>query len=231
MAGALIRRKVRESEGLSVNDDDRDVVPSYLLELPGDSSRIKDLNLAVLLGRQVISNFISTWTASKIGNILNCNFFLSRSWQSRRVVYSRDVIAFARLDEDVLLDAIPLAEVIGIDSMQEVDQNDISKNNFEASVDFTHAFQIRTKRDGYNAGRKYFVQANSDQELAQLVAEISRVAKVAAEREAERSKWERMQKKVQKIYNHSWFQGVAAFLIIAVLPFMPTAQIPLRAAL
>ena len=75
MAGALIRRKVRESEGLSVNDDDRDVVPSYLLELPGDSSRIKDLNLAVLLGRQVISNFISTWTASKIGNILNCNFF------------------------------------------------------------------------------------------------------------------------------------------------------------
>jgi hypothetical protein len=159
------------------------------------------------------------------------HFFFCRTWQSRRVLYTRDVIAFARLDEDVLLDAIPLAEVTGIDSMQEVDQNDISKNNFEAAVDFTHAFQIRTKRDGYNAGRKYFVQANSDQELAQLVAEISRVAKVAAEREAARSKWERMQKKVQKIYNHSWFQGVAAFLIIAVLSYMPTAQIPLRAAL
>ncbi len=66
MAGALIRRKVRESEGLSVNDDDRDAVPSYLLELPVASSRIKDLNLAVLLGRQVNSNFITTWTASKV---------------------------------------------------------------------------------------------------------------------------------------------------------------------
>jgi hypothetical protein len=52
MAGALIRRKVGASEGVSLNED-REVAPSYLLEFPGDSLRIKDLNLAVLLGRQV----------------------------------------------------------------------------------------------------------------------------------------------------------------------------------
>jgi hypothetical protein len=134
-------------------------------------------------------------------------------------VYTKDVIAFARLDEDVLLDAVPLAEVTGIDTMQDVDQNDISKNNFESAVDFTNAFQIRTKKDGFNAGRKYFIQANSEEELTQLVAEITHVAKVAVEREAARSKWERMQTRVQIFYNNSWFQGIAAFLIIAV-PFL-----------
>jgi hypothetical protein len=127
------------------------------------------------------------------------------------------VIAFARLEEDVLLDAIPLADVTGIDSMQEVDHNDISKNSFETAVDFTYAFQIRTKKDGFNAGRKYFIQASSDNELSQLVVEISKAAKAAAEREAARSKWERMQSLVREFYNASWFQGAAAFLIIAVL--------------
>jgi hypothetical protein len=52
MAGALIRRKVGASEGIAATED-RDTTPSYLLEFPGASSRIKDLRLAVLLGRQV----------------------------------------------------------------------------------------------------------------------------------------------------------------------------------
>lgn len=52
MAGALIRRKVGAG-GISANDEDRDTIPSYLLEFPSASSRIKDLHLAVLLGRQV----------------------------------------------------------------------------------------------------------------------------------------------------------------------------------
>ncbi len=52
MAGALIRRKVGAG-GIFANDEDRDTVPSYLLEFPGAISRIKDLHLAVLMGRQV----------------------------------------------------------------------------------------------------------------------------------------------------------------------------------
>jgi hypothetical protein len=135
-------------------------------------------------------------------------------------VYTKDVIAFSRLEEDVLLDAVPLAEVTGIDSMHEVDETDISKSNFELSVDFTHAFQIRTKKDGFNAGRKYFIQASSDEELAQLVAELAQIAMAAAEREVARSKWDRMQRRVRDIYNASWLQGGAAFLIIAVLIFI-----------
>ena len=84
-------------------------------------------------------------------------------------------------------------------------------------MDFTHAFQIRTKKNGFNAGRKYFIQASSDEELAQLVAELAQIAMAAAEREVARSKWDRMQRRVRDIYNASWLQGGAAFLIIAVL--------------
>jgi hypothetical protein len=139
------------------------------------------------------------------------------------------VIAFARLDEDVLLDAVPLSEVIGIDCMKEVDQDDVaSKSNFESAVNFTHAFQIRTKKDGFNAGRKYFIQANSDEELTQLVDEISKVAIIAAEREAARSKWEKIQLDVREFYNASWLQGAAAFLIIAVQIAVLQNPIPCR---
>ncbi len=154
---------------------------------------------------------------------------IRRTWQSRRVVYTKDVIAFSRLEEDVLLEAVPLADVTGIDTMKDVDQNDISKNNFESAVDFTHAFQIRTKKDGFNAGRKYFIQASSEEELTQLVTEISHVANAAVEREAARSRWERMQSKAREFYNNSWFQGVAAFLIVAVLYVRSSRLNPNRA--
>ena len=54
MAAALItlRRKAGTSEGVSANDEEKEAIPSYLLDFPGASSRIKDLQLAVLLGRQ-----------------------------------------------------------------------------------------------------------------------------------------------------------------------------------
>ncbi len=55
MAGALIRRKVGAG-GVSANEEDRETAPSYLLDFPGPSSRIKDLHLAVLLGRRVKLN-------------------------------------------------------------------------------------------------------------------------------------------------------------------------------
>ena len=48
-----------------------------------------------------------------------------RSWQRRRVVYTRDLIVFANVGQEIVLDVIPLAEVVSvraIDSDQVPDQ-------------------------------------------------------------------------------------------------------------
>ena len=143
-----------------------------------------------------------------------------RSWKPRRVVFTKDAVAFAQVDEDTMLDAIPLAEVIGIESMvnvRESDQNEAHpQNEFEKAMDFTSAFQIRTIKKGYNAGRKYFLRASSDDERDELIKQLTVLSKIAIARAETATEWERMQSRVRVVYNSSLFQGVAAFLIIAV---------------
>jgi hypothetical protein len=112
-----------------------------------------------------------------------------------------------------------MSQVIAIEPVQTSAEHDGSINTFEASVDFSHAFQIRTRKDGFNAGRKYFVQTSSDDTMTELIDEISQISKAIAEKLATKSKWGKIQKKVRRIYNSSKFQGAAAFLIIAVKYF------------
>ena len=147
---------------------------------------------------------------------------MCRNWISRRVAYTNEVIAFAKLGEQTLLDAIPLAEVASIEPMKSAEQKETEKsqseNAFEVAVDNSNAIQIRTKRDGHNAGRKYFLQASSAEELIDILSELRVLSKSAIERAEANSKWEKLQERVALIYNSSWFQGIAAFLIIAVRP-------------
>jgi hypothetical protein len=201
------------------------ILPQYLLEFPEMSSRIKDLQLAVLHGRWVAAAGAAVQQLSEIVPCIPFPEFsatefdsfhpIRRTWQMRRFVYTKDVIAFSRPEEDILLDAVPLAEVIGIDSLKQSD-DDVSINNFEASVDFSHAFQIRTKKDGFNSGRKYFIRTSSDEVMTEIVTEISEIAKAVANKLATKSKWAKIQNRVRLVYNSRIFQGVAAFLIIAV---------------
>ena len=119
-----------------------------------------------------------------------------------------------------MLDAIPLKEIIGVESMVGIRENESSEgqpqNEFEKAMDFTCAFQIRTKKHGYNAGRKYFLRADSDQERDELIKQLTLLTELAIARAETASQWERMQSRVRVVYNSSLFQGVAAFLIIAV---------------
>ncbi len=105
--------------------------------------------------------------------------------------------------------------------MQVTDENDETKNSFETSIDLSHAFQIRTIKNGFNAGRKYIIQTSSDDVMTELVDEISELVRVITERQATKSKWRKIQKRVRRIYNSSLFQGIAAFLIIAVTFLYP----------
>jgi hypothetical protein len=136
------------------------------------------------------------------------------------VAYTNEVIAFAQPNEDGLLETIPLSEVIEIESMQNMDKEDMeqqqSKSTFGNTVDFTHALQIRTDKQGQNAGRKYYLRADSEEAAAAIIASLSKLAKVARKTAAAETRWEKIRSSVRKIYDSSVFQGVAAFLIIGV---------------
>ncbi len=135
------------------------------------------------------------------------------------MAYTNEVIAFAAVNEDMLLDAIPLSEVVSIDLMKDLDPSDEHHhlhNSYETAIDFTHAFQIRTQKDGQNAGRKYVLRAESDVQAALFVSELNHLSRVAAEAAVARSRWERIQRRVRKVYDSSVFQGISALLIVLV---------------
>jgi hypothetical protein len=77
--------------------------------------------------------------------------------------------------------------VISIETMQTLEHKDteksLSENTFEVAVDVSNAIQIRTKKDGYNAGRKYYLQASSDQELSDVLSELQFLSISAFKRE------------------------------------------------
>ncbi len=89
-------------------------------------------------------------------------------------------------------------------------------NSFEAAIDFTNAFQIRTQKGGYNAGRKYVLRAESEDEITLMVADLKRVTKRAAKKAAARSRLGKIQKRVRVVYNSTVCQFISAILIIAV---------------
>ena len=124
---------------------------------------------------------------------------------------------FAAVDEDTPLDAIPLSEVMGVESWDQKDvQQQQPKNSFEKAIDFTHAFQIRTVPDGQNAGRKYFLRAESDEQVAALTRQLSQLSRVASDKAASRSRWAKAQRTVRAAYTSDLVQSVAALLIIGV---------------
>ena len=153
-----------------------------------------------------------------------------RKWRTRRVVYTNEVLAFADVADNHLLDQIPLGDIIGIQEMT-VDSDPRNsqqvESTIETTVDFTNAFQIRTRQDGYNGGRSYFLRMESGGDLATLIQGIVVAAESAARKARARSKFAIAQDRARNLYNSSWFQGTAAFLIIAVSSArMPVPSFP-----
>ena len=210
MAAAVLRRKTNSFRDLRFPDDELDDRPIYLREFPRSSSALKDLILGVLLGRHAIHE--SRFCSKKL-TFPNC-----RTWRERRVVYTNEVIAFAAVGKDILLDAIPLSEVISIDLMKDdhSDEQHHLHNSYEAAIDFTHAFQIRTQKNGQNAGRKYVIRADSDLQADMIVSELNQLYRIAAEQAEARSRWGKVQSRVRSFYDSSAFQGVSAILIVVV---------------
>jgi hypothetical protein len=60
-------------------------------------------------------------------------------------------------------------------------------------VKFKNALQLHTKSDGYNSGRQYIIQAGNDEELRQMVQEITKLSKAASDKFLAKSQLDKMQ--------------------------------------
>jgi hypothetical protein len=118
------------------------------------------------------------------------------------------------VNDDQLLDLIPIEDIIGIDELAAREGTAQLESAMETTVDFSNSFRVKTKPDGYNAGRSYLFRADGN--VASLIQGIVLVSKAAERRANARFQWANVQDRARILYTSRMFQGGAAFLIIAV---------------
>ena len=142
------------------------------------------------------------------------NLTLSRSWQMKRVIVTKELIAIGRANDEseTLLDAIP---IIDIDSIAEMG-GDESANLDKHSGKFLNAFMITTVPGGHNCGRTYHLQAASPEMYAKVIQHLVRNKKEAIKRALFNTRFTKSQYWVRKIFRSRIFQNFAALLITLV---------------
>jgi hypothetical protein len=139
----------------------------------------------------------------------------SSGWQSRRMVYTKRLIAFARNGKQDVIDIIPLDEIISLKDMA-VKNDQVTGNDDEEEGISDVMVQLETRPDGYNSGRTYQIRSKSTKNVADILHDLCTLSKSAKERAAAKSKFRTMQGKVANIFNSDFVQRVLAFLIFAV---------------
>ena len=136
-------------------------------------------------------------------------FLKSRTWQKRRVVVTREMIAFVNPGENAIVDRIYLKDV-------EL-AHDMSK--FNSGVDgakFVDAIMITTLPEGYNGGRTYYFQADSKQDCIDLTYRLAKLSRSAARRAEASTVIAKIRLWCRVVFHSPAFQGTSALLILAV---------------
>jgi hypothetical protein len=132
--------------------------------------------------------------------------FVYKKTEAARVI--PDAIFFAQSGDDVVMDPIPMAEILLIRGMNSDEEQPESKQGNE--------LMIETHPDGYNSGRTYYLQAESEALCKKLIKNFSTYATAAYERAQTQSTFALAQRRVDRVYRSGPFQFVFAVLITAV---------------
>jgi hypothetical protein len=120
-----------------------------------------------------------------------------------------------------------MGDIIGIEEMQVSSEAHNLELTIAATVDFTNAFQIRTKMNGYNGGRSYFLRSETEGGLASLIQGFAFIAEGAGRKARAQTGWAIARERARSLYNSSGFQSIAAFLILAVSFAIVFLHVPL----
>ena len=143
------------------------------------------------------------------------------------MVIGKDMLYFAFVSSDTVVDSIPLAEILQIKKMGANTTNESPYHSKSLSLSheasfkllnhhFVRSIRLDTSPEGFNSGRTYYLQANTDDELELLIQKLSASVKDAIKRFEARSLLERSQKRARAIYNSRAFQYTAATFVLVV---------------
>ena len=148
-----------------------------------------------------------------------------RGWIPRRLIYTKKLIAFSNLKEEDVLDVIPMSEIFIIRDMSILDKiaedgSDSEDEVLDCSVEneerTKNVLQIETTPDGYNSGRPYQIQAKNGQDFRTLFDDLTKFSAIAREEAEKKSKFNKLQAKVGKVFNSKPMQQFFAMMIIGV---------------
>ena len=186
---------------------------------------------------------------------LNINIHLViRSWQKIKLAWTKAIIAFGKVAENRLIDAVPLSEIAHIHAMQDSNsslpfapgsapkeirdlapasgtQSNLSMlgksmafSGFrkdstslsEAQIAKGFTLILMTDECGYNSGRKYYIQTNSDADRREIIQVLGKKCKAAKQSKNAKSRLDSVKATVRRLTTSNPFQYFFAMLIVAV---------------
>ncbi len=123
-----------------------------------------------------------------------------------------------------MLDVVPLHEVRNIrdnSAQNEIIAEDESETNGtttsnEDGADNKNVFEIETSPEGYNSGRTYQIQAENGGEFRTIFDNLTKLASAARDEAEAKSRFNKSQQRVGKVFNSNIVQLVMAILIFGV---------------
>ena len=147
-----------------------------------------------------------------------------RKWQGRRVVYTKEEIFICSHDEEIVRDSIPLAEIVCIQEM--IEKSDTRAVNGLRSQSPTrddksmfvrpHSIVISTIPDGYNSGRQYYFQTETEEQSSTLQEQWTKLAVEARNSRDRRTKFQRSQEGLSRVLNSAPLQMLSTSIIVLV---------------
>jgi hypothetical protein len=139
------------------------------------------------------------------------------------MVYTKQILAFARSTDDEVLDVVKLHEVKCVkdnSARNQTGQMNLAPENSQSfntnSEDAKKEFQIETTEEGYNAGRIYAIQIKSEKDFRAIIDNLNQLCRTARDKDEAKSKFKRLQYRVSTIFNTNLIQGFFALLIFSV---------------
>ena len=140
------------------------------------------------------------------------------------MVYTNQILVFARLGDDELADIVPLKEILSVKvndtgEEPEVDPFDSFTDKSPDDSDAVNAectLEINTLPDGYNSGRIFKIRLNSKKDQQAIVEDLARFSVREREKTEVKSKYKQTQDKIAIVLDSNMVQMFLAFLITMV---------------
>ena len=152
---------------------------------------------------------------------------VSRTWQIKRVIYSKDMIFFCAVDDEEVVDVIPIEEIVLVAKCEENVETSLQADLRIERKDLTtelnpkklSALKIITHPDGYNSGREYVLQASTAEDCLTIVKELNILSKNAKKRAERKSKFQKSQAKLKVVFMSNAFHLGVSTMILMVYYF------------